>query len=338
PDARAQDSAAARKNTPASQFPNLASVPDRPRDVSDTGQAGRVQDGLVADRAQAKHVALSGNDNRPGAAPSPVIASPPPPPRSSGPGATAGAAPPLAPPPPAVADASTAPPPPPAISGPPSAPSMAQAPAVPGLTPPMGPAMQEPSVSFDKGTEIARAAFEAALNQSGGVVRQPAGGGIRDMNRSNVVAASGRNVMPLPPAARGGVSLQPPGSAAPGMAAGGGRPAATIPFDNNSSKLSESDLNILQNIVNIKGLRGGVVRVVGHASRRTRDVDPLNHRLVNFRLSMARANAVAAALTQMGIPAKDIVVEAHADNEPLFYEFMPSGEAGNRRAEIYLDY
>ena len=88
----------------------------------------------------------------------------------------------------------------------------------------------------------------------------------------------------------------------------------------------------------MKKSRGGILRVVGHASSRTRDVDPLHHRLVNFRLSLARAQAVANALTRMGVPARDIVVEARADNEPLYYEFMPSGEAGNRRAEIYLDY
>jgi len=31
-------------------------------------------------------------------------------------------------------------------------------------------------------------------------------------------------------------------------------------------------------------------------------------------------------------------VGAVADNEPVYYEVMPSGEAGNRRAEIYIDY
>jgi flagellar motor protein MotB len=30
------------------------------------------------------------------------------------------------------------------------------------------------------------------------------------------------------------------------------------------------------------------------------------------------------------------VAEARADNQPVFHEFMPTGEAGNRRAEIYL--
>jgi flagellar motor protein MotB len=53
---------------------------------------------------------------------------------------------------------------------------------------------------------------------------------------------------------------------------------------------------------------------------------------------MDRANAVARALVRMGVPASEVSVAARADNEPVYYEFMPAGEAGNRRAEIYLDY
>jgi flagellar motor protein MotB len=33
-----------------------------------------------------------------------------------------------------------------------------------------------------------------------------------------------------------------------------------------------------------------------------------------------------------------IVVSAMADEQPVYHEVMPSGEAGNRRAEIYIDY
>jgi len=90
--------------------------------------------------------------------------------------------------------------------------------------------------------------------------------------------------------------------------------------------------------VKLKNEKGGSLRVVGHASSRTRDVDPLRHRLVNFRLSLARANAVARALARRGVPASEVRVQAMSDNVPLYHEFMPSGEAGNRRAEIYLDY
>lgn len=315
-DARAQDAARQKKQGSAGQTPNLASVPDRPKDIADTSQVGAVQSGLVADRAQARYTAISPGDNRPGSVPPPVIASPPAPPSRAGSAAAAVDMP--------------VPPPPPAL------------PSV--MAPPAMPEMQQPAIVSDSGTETMRSAFEAALNQSGGVVRSaPASGGIRDINRSNVVSSSGRNAMPLPPPPRGTIGLRPPPMsnaqvATVGGGSAGGSPAGMVLFDNNSSKLSAEDNKILENIVGMRGSRTGTVRVVGHASSRTRDVDPLNHRLVNFRLSLARANAVANALVGMGIPAKDIVVEAHADNEPLYHEFMPAGEAGNRRTEIYLDY
>ncbi len=324
-DARADASQKQKKQGASGQYPNLASVPDRPRDISDSGQAGQVQSGLAADRAQARHAALGPSDTRPGAPPPPVIASPPPPPSSRV------DAPPPPPMPAAVASAAPAP-----SAQPPMAPLAPAMPAAPMISASASP------IASDAGTETARQAFEAALSQSGGVVRgAPVASGIRDVNHSSVVASSaGRSAPVFPSASRVSPTLRSPAmSSEPvAMAAGAGAPAAKIMFDNNSSKLSASDNNLLENIANMKKFRGGIVRVVGHASSRTRDVDPLRHRLVNFRLSLARAQAVANALTRMGVPAKDIVVEARADNEPLYYEFMPSGEAGNRRAEIYLDY
>jgi outer membrane protein OmpA-like peptidoglycan-associated protein len=83
--------------------------------------------------------------------------------------------------------------------------------------------------------------------------------------------------------------------------------------------------------------RGGTVRVVGHASSRTKDLDPYQHRLVNLRISMDRANSVARGLRRLGIPANKIITEAKSDNNPVYQEVMPAGEAGNRRVEIYLD-
>ena len=180
--------------------------------------------------------------------------------------------------------------------------------------------------------------FLAALNeQNTNRVRVPQSG-IRDVNHSNVVASSGRGGL-MPPAPRGSLSLQAPSSVRPvSMAGGAGASLGRVLFANNSSKLSSDDDNILANIAKVQKERGGVLRVVGHASSRTKDLDPLRHRLLNFRLSLARAQAVANGLVRLGVPAKDVVVEARADNEPVYYEFMPAGEAGNRRAEIYLDY
>jgi len=50
-----------------------------------------------------------------------------------------------------------------------------------------------------------------------------------------------------------------------------------------------------------------------------------------------RANVVAGALLEMGVPAEHLIIDAVGDTQPLFSEAMPSGEQGNRRAEIYLE-
>lgn len=91
-------------------------------------------------------------------------------------------------------------------------------------------------------------------------------------------------------------------------------------------------------MIKLRSEYNGAIRVIGHASSRTQNLDPLRHKLANFRVSLNRANSVAAALMSKGLPADRLFVGAVSDNEPLYYEVMPAGESGNQRAEIYLDY
>ena len=58
--------------------------------------------------------------------------------------------------------------------------------------------------------------------------------------------------------------------------------------------------------------------------------------MVNFTMSMRRAETVADALIRAGVPAERVRIEAISDARPEFYEVMPSGEAGNRRVEVVL--
>lgn len=111
-----------------------------------------------------------------------------------------------------------------------------------------------------------------------------------------------------------------------------------IGFDRGSSQLSAEDRRLIREIAQLHEDYGGYVRVVGHASSRTRDLPPLDHKLVNFEVSVQRAEAVASHLIAVGVPKNRILVTAASDSEPIYYEFMPSGEAGNRRTEIFLDY
>jgi len=123
----------------------------------------------------------------------------------------------------------------------------------------------------------------------------------------------------------------------PRAVASGAVRVATIQFANGSAQLSATDRRILANVRQLHKERGGRVHIVGHASSRTRTMDPVRHKMVNFKVSVDRANTIARELMRMGFKKEQIVVDAVSDTEPVFYEFMPTGEAGNRRAEIYLE-
>ena len=60
------------------------------------------------------------------------------------------------------------------------------------------------------------------------------------------------------------------------------------------------------------------------------------HLQIIFEKSQQRANAVAQELIREGVPADKVLVEAVGDSQPVYYESMPKGEDGNRRAEIFL--
>jgi len=111
---------------------------------------------------------------------------------------------------------------------------------------------------------------------------------------------------------------------------------ATIQFNNGSARLSAEDRRVLRQVSDLQRSQGGRLQVIGHASSRTRDMDLVRHKMVNFKVSADRADAVARELTRLGVAAGDIVIGAVADAIPAYYEIMPSGEAGNRRAEVYL--
>ncbi len=127
------------------------------------------------------------------------------------------------------------------------------------------------------------------------------------------------------------------GAAASGAEGGPFAPVA-IYFAHGSAGLSAADRAQIGEIAALQKKRGGgAVRVVGHASSRTNNLPVDAHLLANFDMSMDRANAVANELMRKGVAASDLVIEAVGDRSPEYYESMPAGEAGNRRAEIFLE-
>ncbi len=117
---------------------------------------------------------------------------------------------------------------------------------------------------------------------------------------------------------------------------GGMLRVATIYFDNNSDSLNPRDKDIVAASAQLLSERGGSLYVVGHASSRTSDMDYIKHAMTNFQVSTARANRVASALKSVGVDSSQLRTHALSDTVPLYFEVMPSGEAGNRRVEIYL--
>ena len=111
---------------------------------------------------------------------------------------------------------------------------------------------------------------------------------------------------------------------------------ATIHFAHSSTKLDDRDRRVLAEVASAQRQNGAEIIVVGHASQRTKQLNKVEHDLANFRISLARANRVATQLIEMGVAPEKVRVEASADGDPRYSEAMPTGEAGNRRAEIYF--
>lgn len=137
----------------------------------------------------------------------------------------------------------------------------------------------------------------------------------------------------VPGFSRGSGATFPAGTVGAG---GAGQRAAIITFKGGSARLSAADRTRLRKVAELFGQRGGSIRVEGHASSRTRDMDPARHQKVNFDVSLNRANAVARELIRGGVPTKSVFVAAMSDSRPIYYEVMPAGDAGNQRVEIYF--
>ena len=162
----------------------------------------------------------------------------------------------------------------------------------------------------------------------------PAGIGVGEtvvISGSGVVEPAGVQ-LPASVAASAGV----PGVAQTRALPPGATRVATIVFPNGSSRLSTRDRQILSQVVALQKERGGVLHVVGHSSSRTRNLTPERHRLVNYKVSAQRAKTVATELIRRGANRRTVVTAALSDSQPLYAEIMPNGEAGNRRAEIFL--
>lgn len=129
-----------------------------------------------------------------------------------------------------------------------------------------------------------------------------------------------------------------PASAPATYVGASGSPSAVVFFPGDTTILSGSaKLQIRAAAERFRAGGGsGFIRVVGHSSSRTGNMPLERHLVVIFEKSQQRANSVAQELIKDGIPAEKVLVEAVGDSQPVYYESMPKGEDGNRRAEIFL--
>ena len=117
-------------------------------------------------------------------------------------------------------------------------------------------------------------------------------------------------------------------------------PVARVTFNHGSSQLSDEDLLKIKKVANLfYENKGKKIVIVGHSSSRTNyDMDLTKHALVNFNISLERATKVMSEFSTIGLNSQKIELVAMSDAKPLYAEIMPSLEAANRRAEIFIQY
>jgi outer membrane protein OmpA-like peptidoglycan-associated protein len=116
----------------------------------------------------------------------------------------------------------------------------------------------------------------------------------------------------------------------------GGNRVAVIQFGYGSAALDGQDREVLRQVVALQRQYGGSIQVVGHASAKTGVMSVERHNAANLQISQARARAVRDELVRLGAPANGVTAQGAGDTQPLYGEMMATGEAGNRRADIYL--
>jgi len=262
-------------------YPNLSTVPERPT-PPDRESMRRLTDSLVGDRTNAQYTA----EAAPLTDPSSPSASPglfgtgtlPPPPASGPPGGAASAS----------FPAATAPPAPPSPR-----------PAQEGSLPPPGVAPPGMAQSGAASVSVQGAALDEL----------PAAGRAR---ASRVPAAASGTLPPLPtaPPPRPGAAGAPPARLPVALPANpGSQPpgAVVLGFPPDSSSLSPTASDALKQFVARRGM--APIAVTGYGDAMSAEPGAQTAALT---LALSRAQAVAAALQQAGVPASAVIVGAEA--------------------------
>ena len=181
---------------------------------------------------------------------------------------------------------------------------------VPGATQPFPSLGSVPAAPTVPGPEQRRQMEMNLASDRQGAVFAPGGTNAATATVAALPATDPPALAPLP--VPGSISAPPPQGNA-GLRrefAANGR-LATIGFPAGGSKVAEKQQ--LRDAVSAQKSTGAFLRVVGHASRD--GGSPGSRQVANFRTSMERAEAVARALLDLGVPASRIMVDARGDND-----------------------
>ena len=302
----------------ASDYPNLATVPPPPIRALTVAEREKLAQSLIADRTNAKYSAeklVAGSGAMPGAAP------PPPPPPIPAPtddaqtrsdaGTTASTtAAPLA----AAAASSDAPTAIPAASGKGADKATAAGQGLrkagePPEPPPMESSLEMPQVRSTPHPEQVQTAAPPPYPAPAPVAANapPPAPNIESPPASvPMPAAIGSTAYQAPPPPPVLAPLAPTNASPKPALPPPGAPVAEIKFAADSTSLSPDDRQTIEKVAMLYQQNPGKVRIVGYAGAGGGAAEQLN----SFRTALDRAQAVAAALTEAGIPSGKIAVEA----------------------------
>lgn len=131
----------------------------------------------------------------------------------------------------------------------------------------------------------------------------------------------------------GGVGPTPMPLPSPSSTANDG--VIRVYFDHDSSKVNAGAAGaIAEAVEKQKVAPDTVLKVEGHASTDTKTDDPIKRRIINLKVSMDRAFAVAKSLMEKGVPAEKIKTVGRGDTQPPAPVEGMDTAAASRRVEI----
>jgi outer membrane protein OmpA-like peptidoglycan-associated protein len=316
-------------------YPNLGNVPSAPDNQLSGVDRDKLVKSLVADRNNAQY---SADNLRAGDVASTVPPPAPPAPKPDTSSATISSAPesppPEIPPPPptvpAPAESSNAAPPPPPPAASPPAPAPSPAATAAAVPPPAAAPVPSPNKAAANNTQQRKPPVR-------GSEAPPAESSLQSPSIPNLPQGETPTPAPPPPSTRGPAVHSPSGTATQQATAPANAPAtaaahrpgvsyrvADVSFAPGSAYLSGALRGTIAEVVKIHNTEGGTIRIVGFGESTGKDAA-----VAGLTLALDRAQAVAVALTDSGVAAKDIAVEA----APV----AAKGGTDAPRAEVYIE-